>query len=898
MNEELRIIIKAVTSEAQKALGKVRADVKEINNAAKEAGKSLKESFSAAAKSAAIAVAAITAVVGALVKMGQSTDEYVKAQARLSTSFRAAGHDGQAALKTYQQLYRFLGDTNTATEAATLISKLTTNTADLTEWTKILQGVYATFPDSIPVEGLAEAANETIKTGKVTGNLADALNWLGVSEDAVNDKLSTMNSLQERELFLRSTLNSLYGGAAAAYERNNSAMIALNESQARLDAAMAETAAYLTPLRTELNNVAASLVQVLKPAFETVSAVIIVFSQWIIAAIQYIGSFFGLFGEKGVEATKAVSSQISAIKNNSGSIADGFEEGAKAADKLKKATMGFDELNIISNPNSSSSDSGGGDGKDTDLSIPSISDIDFEAPGLTDFQNKVDEVRESLKILLPIAAGIGAVFAGVKLAGWLGELGAAKKVVEEIVETILQDFDGTDFKDLPKDIQKGFTDAKKSVDDMYAPIKRVSGIILIIAGLALSVKGFLDAWKNGIDWGNLAEMIGGIALALGGVALVMWSVNAALVPLAVGLASIVAGVLLVVVGIKDLVTNGYSMEAVLTVLAGVILVVVGVCLAFNAALLANPITWIVLAIAALVAAFVILWNECDGFRNFWINLWENIKKVFNTVVNALKVAVNAIVQFFVDAWEWIKDAWSNVKSFFSGLWDGIKAVFSVVKEVLGGFFSAAWDGIKSVWDKVLDFFKTLWNGIKSVFSAVGSFFKNAFTTAWEGIKNVFNKVTGFFSGIWDSIKRIFSNVGSAIGNAITNTVKTAINSVLSTAVGIINGFISAINFAIGVINAIPGVNIKTLNKLSVPKLAKGGIVDRATLAVVGEAGKEAVVPLENNTEWMDKLAERIAARNTSPSKIVLQVGEKELGWATIGAINGITTQTGKVQLTI
>lgn len=143
---------------------------------------------------------------------------------------------------------------------------------------------------------------------------------------------------------------------------------------------------------------------------------------------------------------------------------------------------------------------------------------------------------------------------------------------------------------------------------------------------------------------------------------------------------------------------------------------------------------------------------------------------------------------------------------------------------------------------------------------------------------------------------MFSDVGKVVADAVTNTVKKAINSVLSTAVNIINGFISAINFAIGIINAIPGVSISKLSKLSVPALAKGGIVDSATLAVIGERGKEAVLPLENNTGWIDMLADKLNERNGTPSKIVLMLDSKELGWANINSINNITRQTGALQL--
>ena len=178
--------------------------------------------------------------------------------------------------------------------------------------------------------------------------------------------------------------------------------------------------------------------------------------------------------------------------------------------------------------------------------------------------------------------------------------------------------------------------------------------------------------------------------------------------------------------------------------------------------------------------------------------------------------------------------------------------------------------------KIGDFFSGLWKGIKNVFSSVGTWFKGKFDSAVTGIKTAFSSVASFFGGIWTKIKNIFSNVGSAIANAVSGTVKKAINTVLSTAVKIINGFISAINFAIGIINKIPGVEITKLNKLEVPKLARGGITNGSTLANIGEAGREAVLPLENNLGYLDKFAEKIASKiggGTGDIKLVVKLGE-------------------------
>ena len=177
--------------------------------------------------------------------------------------------------------------------------------------------------------------------------------------------------------------------------------------------------------------------------------------------------------------------------------------------------------------------------------------------------------------------------------------------------------------------------------------------------------------------------------------------------------------------------------------------------ALNVVMNANPIGLIILAITALVAGFMLLWNNCEGFRNFWIGLWENIKTILEPVIEWIK-------QAFSVAWEAIKAAWDYVKPYFAALWESIKIVFSVVKEVLGAYFSAAWEGIKAVWDIAKSYFSLVWEGIKAVFSVVKTWFEGMFKTAWEAIKVIWDAVTGYFSAIWDTIKGIFAVVKAVL----------------------------------------------------------------------------------------------------------------------------------------
>ncbi len=185
----------------------------------------------------------------------------------------------------------------------------------------------------------------------------------------------------------------------------------------------------------------------------------------------------------------------------------------------------------------------------------------------------------------------------------------------------------------------------------------------------------------------------------------------------------------------------------------IITVVTAAFSALNLTMLMNPITFIVAGIAALVAAFLYLWNNCESFRGFWIGLWDNIKAVASAVWEGIKAV-------FSGAWEGIKSAWNGAVAFFSGIWNGIVAAFSAVGSWFSSIFSAAWKGIQSAWSAVTEFFAGVWDGIVAVFSVVGSWFADVFLAAWQGIQTIWSGVVAFFSGIWNGIVAVFSIVGS------------------------------------------------------------------------------------------------------------------------------------------
>ena len=210
---------------------------------------------------------------------------------------------------------------------------------------------------------------------------------------------------------------------------------------------------------------------------------------------------------------------------------------------------------------------------------------------------------------------------------------------------------------------------------------------------------------------------------------------------------------------------------------------------------------------------------------------------------------------FKEAWEIVKIVWDVVKPYFKGVWEYIKGLFSAAFQIVALPFKNAWEGIKLVFGVAVDYFKTVWANIKAIFSVVKNVLTGNFREAWEGIKSIFSNWGSFFSGLWDRIKTTFSNIGTNIGNAISGAVKSGINGVIGMIEGVINTGINMINGAIGLINKIPGVEIGKFEKLKLPRLAKGGVLEKGQVGLLEGDGAEAVVPLDQNRAWISRVAQ-------------------------------------------
>ena len=283
---ELQREIVATTKkmESYERAAKETADaLEEVGTGAKKAAEESAEANTKmadfAGKGLKVVASAATAAVAALTAAAEGTRQYRTEMAKLDTAFTDSGFSSEAATGAYKELVGVLGETEQAVETANHLAKLTDNEKDLATWTgDILPGVFATFGASLPIEGLTEAANETAKVGQVTGPLADALNWAGVSEDAFNESLAKCTTEQERQALITSTLNDLYGEASTKFKETNADVIAANQATDSWNASLAQVGATAEPFVTKVKELGAELLEKLVPVL-----------QWILDNLPSIG---------------------------------------------------------------------------------------------------------------------------------------------------------------------------------------------------------------------------------------------------------------------------------------------------------------------------------------------------------------------------------------------------------------------------------------------------------------------------------------------------------------------------------------------------------------------------------------------------------------------------------
>lgn len=620
---------------------------------------------------------------------------------------------------------------------------------------------------------------------------------------------------------------------------------ATSNAQGDLAATLESPANQIRIFQQQIQLLTRSLGNLFIPVLNKVIPYLLAFVTVLRNAIDTVASFFRIsipkiensiasinFGNMSAGADETIDN-LSGITGGLGGVED---EATKAAKQVNNLMGGFDELNQLQKKvDSSSIGDIGGSGSGGGASAEGLGGggLGIDLPEY-DFMKDLQAQADSL---IPVMEKVAAVIAGI--VGGLLAIKAVKGLV---------------------DLYNWF----KMLDPAALGfLKTIGGIALVLAGATAYVLGFVDAWKNGVGWDNLTAMVLGLTAAVAGF-LILGS------PLIAGIVAIIGGVGLLVVGIKDLLENGKSLKATLAVVAGILAVGAGLAIA-----LGGWIPLVIAAVVAAIAAIIIWWDEIKvALSNFgsWVyesvivpvgeffsELGEKIKGVWESVVDFFKSVGAKIAAPFIAAWSAILSVWQPVLAwfqtniikplftffsevgrvigeFFSQAWDNVVAVWSYavnwfnyfvvspvkdafdkLKTAIGEFFSQAWQQVKNVWNVGSGWFQAhIATPIITVFNNVSERIKNAFSSAWNFVMSIWGRVSGWFSShVIQPIAQLFGR----IGDAISSTFKGAINILIDG----INFFIRALNRISFKLPAFPGQSAVTVgfNIAQIPRLNVG-----------------------------------------------------------------------------
>ena len=527
--------------------------------------------------------------------------------------------------------------------------------------------------------------------------------------------------------------------------------------------------------------------------------------------------------------------------------------------------------------------------------------IKLVADGFTAFSDWCKENKEIISTIASVIGTLATVWQGIKFLSWAEQAGGLAGAFELLSGKVSFIVSG--------------------IKDLGLALKALTFDKLVSFGETIYLNA-LYAKDFVVNSGKLIVELGKTALELGKSALA-WGVHAA----QMGLAA--------------------AAEIAQSVAAGV---AAAATWALNGAIavLTSPITLVIAAIAALIAIGVLLYQNWDTVVEFAKTAWQGLCDFISGICQA-------IGEFFSGLWTKLQEIFEPIGQWFSEkfqqAWDAIVNIFSGIGEWFSGVFQGAWDAIVNIFTPIgswfgqrwadvtsalanigawfTDMFQKAWTGLTNIFSKLGSWFgerwadvTNAlssvsnwfgemFTNAYNAVKDAFSSIGDFFSGVWETVKGIFVNAGQMVGEAVGGAFKSAVNAVLGTIENVVNGFIGMINGVLDVVRNLPGLGwVGSVSTVSLPRLARGGIVDSPTIAMIGEAGKEAVVPLEN-TGFIQTLGRVVssavvnAMAGVGPQggfsgdgDIVIQIAGHEFGRVAIQEINKEHERAGQTLLKI
>lgn len=547
---------------------------------------------------------------------------------------------------------------------------------------------------------------------------------------------------------------------------------------------------------------------------------------------------------KAISIVNAFVQALTGINFVAKANAAALKKQEKAASS-SNSTAGFDEQTTLSSSSGSANSSGSGVGTLPDGSNIDVSFLDPIANAIKKFGEDISPFLSTLKdlggwVLENVLKPLGEWASTTLLPTTLDLIAAAFNFLNEVL-LVLQPLGEWFWDNFLKpiaewtggviiDVLTGLTNLldrfAEWISNNQEPVQVFAGVVATfmaaweVTSLIMwidkmgGIPGILDLVTSKL-WGNVAAKIASKAEDMAIIALYVKDYIVAFAGQIAKIASSTAAWIANTAAKIASTAAEWAQIAATTAWNVICAVATAVTTAFGAAMafLTSPIGLVILAIAAIIAIIVLL-----------IKYWDEIKEAA------------------IACWDWIERVWCSVANWFDD---------NVIQPV-AKFFTGMWDGVKNGAKKA-------WDGIKSVFSGVATFFKNTFENAWNGVKNVFSKGGKIFDGIKDGIVTAFKTVVNAIIEGINKVVKLPFEGLN------------------GILNTLSGLSIAGIKPFGwltwrapipqLPKLAVGGIVNRpgrGVPAIIGEAGAEAVLPLENNTEWMDILAEKIGGNVTIP----------------------------------
>ena len=675
------------------------------------------------------------------------------------------------------------------------------------------------------------------------------------------------------------------------------------------------------------------LINVLLPIVRVLNEII---ARLQVAADAFSNFTAAIFGK--ADTSSAVIESAAAT----GDLSENLSDGASSAKAIKKSLAGFDQLNLLGSSDSDSSGSGSSaSGSSTGTTItPTVETPKIESGAAA-------KILEWIKTLPKLNFEVDWEYLKTNLVTGFANLWESVKDFANLALTISINV----FNDLGIDtlitrlseLWVSFTNLTKVITDVVSPIciafydtaisPMVQWIGEKLADAVSTVKELFDDWA---DWFSTnAESIGAFAGTLGDIVENIWSFAEPLgdaiwetfkdvikiisdifqglfqwiidnqTAVVTALGAITAALtaykaVLIVTTLIEAFKNGLNAATIATKASTIAQT------ALNAVMGANPIALVVAALAGLVAAFVVLWNTSEDFRNFWIGLWENIKTGATSACSGIKTAFSNIGPWFSEKAAAVKAAfsaiWSKLKTGASDAWKKVKETFSSIGTWFGEKITSVKDKFSSMWSKFKSGASDAWSSVKTTFSNIPTWFKDKFTDAWTKVKNVFSSGGKIFDGIKEGIGDAFKTV--------VNKLIDGINTVVAKPFNKINDMLTSIRNT-SILGAKPFSWLGSISVPQIPKLATGAYVAANTpqLAIIGDNKHEGeiVAPESKIAEAvaagvgaaMRQIAEILNARNSnSQAPIVIKIGERDVWEGFVDYHNSTVKRTGNSPLLI